>query len=396
MLPIKPSCDKLQLESFVGVINLIHTDLLFESNKHMGAVRAPIKGKKIVYESSSTFFSSKTLKSILRFINSINERGYPSGMPVFFCFKKQVHFSDKLTYILFESICYQLIQSGHPVYVSLEPEYDIITHGFTSSPLWLLSTLKKGSQENFCDKFHHDFFKLHFRQVLQNDAKEEELSIMMDDIASFQKFFNIKEEDREKITEVLVELVGNAKEHSSGDCLIDFDISETYLKRNEDTKQYRGINIAILNFSPELLGTSIQQKLCNGYNLPERYDQVRQALEYHRPFFSDHYMEEDFYNIATFQHRISGRNQNITGGTGLTKLIQSLEESSDAYSCYVLSGQRRLEFQKDYMMYKDGLWIGFNEQNNFLKDPPNSDLLQSNPIFLPGTAYNLNFVMEVI
>lgn len=374
---------------------MIHTDLLFEANAQIGAGKAPIKNKAIVYESKSELFNGLTLKSILRFINAINEKGYPSGMPVFFHFKNKVEFSDKLTYVLFESICYQLIQNSHPVYVSLKPNYDIITHGFTSSPLWLLTTAKKGGQEKFCNKFHKDLFRLHFRKVLEKSAKGEELSEIMDDIATFQKPFSIKEEDREKITEVLVELIGNAKEHSSGDCLIDFDISETYFKRSEDGKRYRGINIAILNFSPELLGTSIQQKLCSGANLPERYNQVRKALECHRPFFSAHYLEEDFFNVATFQHKISGRNESITGGTGLTKLIQSLEESSDAYSCYVMSGQRMLEFQKDYMMYKDGLWIGFNEQNDFLNKPPNTNLLLSNPIFFPGTAYNLNFVMEV-
>lgn len=372
-----------------------HTDLLFKSNEHIGARKAKIKNKAIMYENDSAVFNGRTLKSILQFINGISEKRYPLGMPIFFSFKKKVRFSDKLTYVLFESICYQLIQSGHPVYIHLKPDYDIITHGFTSSPLWLLSTTKKGGQGKFCDKFHHDLFMLHYRKVFENSAKGKELSEIMDDIAIFQKCFNIKAEDREKITEVLVELIGNAKEHSSGDCLIDFDISETYLKRHEDEKQYRGINIAILNFSPELLGSSIRQKLCSGDDLPERYNQVRKALECHRPFFSEFYLEEDFYNIAAFQHKISGRNESATGGTGLTKLIQSLEESSDAYSCYVVSGQRMLEFQKDYMMYKDGLWIGFNEQNDFLNDPPNTDLLLNTPFYFPGTAYNLNFIMEV-
>ena len=129
---------------------------------------------------------------------------------------------------------------------------------------------------------------------------------------------------------------------------------------------YHGINIAILNFSQELLNTSLKQKL----------HLVRQAYNYHQPYFNEQYLEEDFYNIATFQHKISGRRGNTsTGGTGLTKLIRSLEETSDAYMCYVVSGQRRLQFKKEYMQYNEDYWIGFNNANNFLTAPPSPSLL---------------------
>lgn len=376
---------------------MIYTNLLFDANKCIGIAKPQIENKAIIYENNNAFFNVETIRSILRFANGIADKRYPSGMPVCFSFKKGVQFSDKLAYILFENICYQLIQNGHPVYIDLNPKCDIITHGYHSSPLLLLTTQKADKEKKYLSKFHQETYELHFRRVLLNHAKEEELSIMMDDIATFQKPFDIKADDREKITEVLVELVGNAKEHTSGDCLIDFDISSTYLKRgNDDRKRYRGINIAILNFSPELLGTSIQKKLCDSEELPERYRLVRKAHEYHQPYFCDLYQEEDFYNITTFQHKISGRNQKITtGGTGLTKLIQSLEESSDDYSCYVVSGWRKIEFQKEYMAYNADHWIGFNDANDFLTTPPNPSLLQKSPVYFPGTAYNLNFVMEV-
>lgn len=322
---------------------MIYTELFFESNKHFGCAKTSIKEGAVVFECDREQFDGPLLRRIFRFVNAINAKGYPSGIPVRFFFRKKIQFSDKLTYVLFECICYQLIQSNHPVYVYINPRYSITTHGYSSSPLKLLSTGKLTSVSKFSDKFHHDFYQFHFRRVLCNNAQEDELSKLMDDIAIFQKPFNIKDDEREKIAEVLVELVGNAKEHSSGDCLIDFDISEKYIKRGVDGKNYHGINIAILNFSPELLNTSIKRKLCDCENLSERYNLVQQAYKCHQPYFGDQYLQEDFYNIATFQHKISGRSGNIsTGGTGLTKLIQSLEESSDAYSCYVVSGQRRL------------------------------------------------------
>lgn len=377
---------------------MIYTNLLFETNKCFGIPRVQFRDKTISYKNKSDIFSIETIRSILRFANGIIYKGYPSRMPVCFYFKKDVRFSDKLAYILFESVCYHLIQCGHPIYIDLKPDCDIITHGYQSSPLLLLTTKKVGRGEKYNSKFHQETYGLHFRRVLQNHAQEEELSMMMDDIAIFQKLYDIKSEDREKITEVLVELVGNAKEHTSGDCLIDFDISSTYLKRDANNgKRYRGINIAILNFSPELLGTSIRKKLFDCDELPERYNLVRKAYEYHKPYFGEIYQEEDFYNITTFQHKISGRDQKVTtGGTGLTKLIQSLEESSDAYNCYVISGWRKIEFQKEYMLYNEDYWIGFNDENDFLMAPPSPNLLQRSPIYFPGTAYNLNFVMEVM
>lgn len=380
-----------------GGKNLLHTELFFKSNNCFGPVRILVKNSTIFFESEKTLFDCEMLRSIIQFANTINQKKYPSKMPVYFSFNQKVQFSDKLTYVLFECICYQLILEGHPVYVSINHNHKITTHGYNSSPLWLLSTGKKSDVAKFLEKFQHDLYKLHFRKVLLKDSGKDELCKLMDDIAIFQKPFDIKEEDREKIAEVLVELVGNAKEHSSGDCLIDFDISEEYFKRGIEGKMYHGINIAILNFSGQLLNTSLKQKLNFNENQSERYNLVRQAYNYHQPYFNEQYLEEDFYNIATFQHKISGRRGNTsTGGTGLTKLIRSLEETSDAYMCYVVSGQRRLQFKKEYMQYNEDYWIGFNNANDFLTAPPNPNLLNRNPFFFPGTAYNLNFIMEVM
>lgn len=86
MLRIESSCDKMQLESSWRSHNLIHTDLLFEANKDIETRKVSIRNKAIVYESSSVEFDSRTLKSVLRFINSFSGR-YPLGMPVFFTLK---------------------------------------------------------------------------------------------------------------------------------------------------------------------------------------------------------------------------------------------------------------------------------------------------------------------
>ena len=109
----------------------------------------------------------------------------------------------------------------------------------------------------------------------------------------------------------------------------------------------------------------------------------------------DTYKEEDFFNIASFQHKISGSiKKNTTGGTGLTKLVSSLEKQSDAHKCYLITGNRALWFFHQYLEYNQDGWIGFNTENDFLNKTPAYTVIGPNSIYLPGTAYNLNFVMK--
>ena len=98
--------------------------------------------------------------------------------------------------------------------------------------------------------------------------------------------------------------------------------------------------------------------------------------------------------MTAFQHKISGRENSITGGTGLTKLIESLETRSETHICYVQSGKRVVIFKPEYLSYNDDGWLGFNENNDYLTTAPQENLFSGNHYLLPGTAFNLNFVMK--
>ncbi len=37
----------------------------------------------------------------------------------------------------------------------------------------------------------------------------------------------------------------------------------------------------------------------------------------------------------------------------------------------------------------------YNKERNFIDFPPSNEVVGKCPIFFPGTAYNLNFVIEV-
>lgn len=364
-------------------------------------IHLEIKKGQIFVRISQEKVDGFTIGKILKITDYIvNVKKYPR-IPVVFCFAaKDLNFADKMVYILFECVCYYLIENNYRVLIKMTPKPFIHTNGIETSPLNLLRTGKYDHIKKFEQKFENDFYGKHFRRVISNcDKDSKELSILMDEIASFQKLFDIREDNREKVTEVLVELVGNALEHSMGDCLIDLDIAENYVKAGgENGKKYLGINIAIVNFSEELLGSALTEKIITSKEeLPERYERVKDAYRTHKKHFGEKYSDEDFFNIATFQHKISGRAENVTtGGTGLTKLIKSLEEESDAYECYVISGRRILLFKHEYMKYNEDGWIGFNEENNFLEMPPSPSILDTTSIFFPGTGYNLTFVMEVM
>lgn len=216
---------------------------------------------------------------------------------------------------------------------------------------------------------------------------------MMDDIAYFQNPYSIETEYREAISEVIVELIGNASEHGEANCLVDFDIAPSY-SRADSEKEFFGLNLAIVNFSHQLLGTALKNKLKQPEIQGTRYNAVRKAYKYHSQFFNLNYTEEDFFNLTAFQHKISGRKDSMTGGTGLTKLIKSLETRSEAHMCYVQSGERMIVFRPEYLTYNNDGWLGFNESNNYISDAPQNSLFSSNCYTLPGTAFNLNFVMK--
>lgn len=374
-----------------------HLELLFSQNASIPcANRVIINNGAFVFECNERFFSYSTLRNMIGFVNAITTKYRGVKLPIVFNLH-DVQIVDKLIYILFECICeYLIVDCSYKVLVNSSVRDTINTEGIRSSPIQLLTTGKIDHQKKFKDKFKFDIYKCHYRRLLtESEICKTDLScVVLDEIAQFQRMFNVDDDCREAISEVLIELVGNAGEHGHSDCLIDFDIAPDYIKEGS-SKEYVGINIALLNFSKELLCTSLKDKILNVSEAEDRYKVVTQAYLNHSKYFSQDYYENDFFNITAFQHKISGRPDNtITGGTGLTKLIESLETKSDAHMCYVATGNSKLRFQPEYLKYNKDGWIGFNDTNNYVDCCPKSELIVHNEIYIPGTAYNLNFVMQ--
>lgn len=371
-------------------------ELLMKCNDDHIYEKTKIENNKVVFHLEDEEFNYSTLRKIINFCNNIHNRDKKIKAQIVFQLDN-IKIVNKLIYVIFECICECLISEWrYEVRVTFDNVDHIWSEGIQSSPLLLLETGKKEYLEKFQQRFSFDIYKRHFRRVIKGNeqADSDVLCKLASDINSFLKFFSVREEYRDAISEVAVELMGNAGEHTQSDCLIDIDVSKEYIKI-ANGQNYYGINIAIINYSDKLLGDGIKEKTANCELLDERHEKVKKAYKIHKNEFNEHYTEQDFYSVASFQHRISEREEVYTGGTGLTKLIQSLESKADMHMCYVLSGKRGLVFKKEYLEYNDDRWIGFNKENDFLTQIPDIKIFDECDIFFPGTAYNLNFVMAV-
>lgn len=317
---------------------------------------------------------------------------------------EKANFDEKLLYILLECYLEHLISEHDiPVRIEYNEKTSIITKGLLSMPMQLLKDGTYEHRKKFLAKFQNEIYKGHYRKVYEPpyDGNLEYLSQAMTDICIFLVNKGVDDGIATEIAEVVVELVGNANEHTNEKCLVDIDVADKYLKKHGDpTQEYYGVNICVLNFSHILLGTQIQNKMCFNPILmidPEkapRYEQLKKAYLNHKKFFSEDYTEDDFFMLSAFQNKISGRvNDTLNGGTGLPQVIKSLESKSDNHACYVISGKRMMALRRDLLQYNDEMWLGMNKENDFIGHRPEAGVFGESQIFFPGTAFNLNFIL---
>lgn len=371
-------------------------DYIFKYNTSNNSKKLRFLNKKIICQIDNKTFGADVIIKIIGFVKNLSN--ILKGFPIVFKFTQFIKINDKLSYIIFECICYYLIEKGYKVYVSINYDYDIRTCGIKFSPLNLL---ENGNCIKYIDKFRFELYGNHFCKLItdRNYKNPEYLSLLYGDIDCFLRNVGINDERRDEMSQTISELIGNVCEHTSSDCFIDIDIADNYYKVDDNDSintsiKYYGVNIVILNFSENLLNHDIKIKTMGNTIEIDRYKKLVNAYNYHKQYFNKDYTEDDFFNIAVFQNRISGSSKkNEVGGTGLTCLIKSLQEKSDSDDCYVLSGNNIVYFLKEYLSYKDG-WIGFNKNNDFFTDIPDKYVLNRSKMFFSGTAYNLNFVMK--
>lgn len=112
-------------------------NLLFEKNAKNKKINKKllIINKCLTFQIKHGYLNAITLNRMLLFVNKISKL---KQIPVLFDLKNVI-LTDKLSYILFETICYELIKNGHTVFVNLDCKTDIRTIGIINSPLLLLN-----------------------------------------------------------------------------------------------------------------------------------------------------------------------------------------------------------------------------------------------------------------
>ena len=377
--------------------------LLFEKNKGTCKKIKLFNGREahcIINSDENGLWTGNGIRKMIAFSNQLKEQYRSAKIPVVFIFKGNT-FIDKLTFVFVECICYYLAQQGYFVQVYMTVKREIGIEGIESSPLLLLNNTGKKTAKEYLNKFCKDFYRNHYRRIIKaKDIKTNVIGELYTELDSFLKVFAVGENFRDKVSNTVAELVGNAIEHAGADCLIDVDVTTSYGKEGDtEDNHYYGVNIAVINFSDKLIGDDLKIKVYNKSNEfgIGRYSKVLEAFQNHKSEFNEDYLEEDFFNVSAFQHKISGRidlTDGVVGGTGLTKLIKALQESSEAYRCYVISGNRAVNFYHNYLEYDSEGWIGFNDDNDYIKSIPCEKIAGECLIYMPGTAFNLNFVFK--
>lgn len=375
-------------------------ELLFQFNKGKELYK-DIERRLIFNKKNITFeyklnipdglFCGNQICEILSVINYVSYKYRGQKIPIVLnC--GTIEFYDKLVFVFLECICYYMLEvRRQKIVVIFRANHTIWSEGIVFSPLVApdLSEFKK--------KFEGDLQGRHYRKIIAATAKNSgaDLSELMQDIDLFLINNGVSEKNSEELAEVLAELVGNSREHAYSDTLIDIDLTETtYKKELDETNNYYGMNTAIINFSPILFYQPLKIKIESGVELPSNYEYVKLAYEHHKTYFNKEYEECDFYSISSFQDKISGSMKKKMGGRGLTTLVKSLEEQADTHLCYMLSGNTIIFLMKELLNFDDNNFVGFNKVSNYLSDIPDKKTIGKISTYLPGTSYNLSFVVR--
>lgn len=307
------------------------------------------------------------------------------------------YLADETTLILFEMIIYYLLKKDicQITYTISFKTTSLGYHQFKRSNLFKHNT-KKVNRVNFIKQFEKKFYidQYHFRKLCINNEdnrKGKFLSILFSEITSFLTSNNVDEDYANSLSETITEIVGNSLEHSDGDCLL--DIKVVY----DSVNKFKNINVTTISITDILLGSNIKKYLDDSSNsiYSPRNKIVLEAYNNHRQYFSPQYDIDSFGTISVFQKYVTTRKDSLnTGGTGLTTLIKELKSKAELDYCYVISGNDTLYFKEQFLDLTDDGLIGFNENNNYIKEIPSLKVLTKNKNIFSGTIYNLSFILK--
>lgn len=368
-------------------------------------------GKKYFqFKNKMNVLNDAVVRNIIEFLNSVKTKKIK--LPVFLDIG-QVTVADKLSYIVLECLAYEMLNLGYSVTVKFKPNSNIDTSGINNSPLrhlnecWSRFSSNKDHRESEFKKEFNSITEVRKYRRLISPKSNSYLSKLTTDLILFLKHqFEFSETYRKieyddimvrKLANTIGELVGNATEHGGGDCLLDIDITHNFTHSKKQGSTFGAVNIALLNFSDTNFGDMVKNKILNtDLSKNIRYQKIKVAYDTHQSYFNDNYNEKHFWNVASIQDKISGRPDNYNnGGKGMTDLIKSVQNFTHEDYCYMMSGKEILKFKKELLKQDSDGFIGFNK-TSFLQSGPETTTLAKSKVYLPGVAYNLNFILEEV
>ena len=368
-------------------------------------------GKKYFqFKNKSNFLNDVAIKNIIKFLNLVKTKKFK--LPVFLDIG-QVTVADKLSYIVLECLVYEMLSLGYSVTVKFNPKSKIDTRGISNSPLRFLNECfssfskdKTYRETEFRKEFNSITKGIKYRRMISPKSNSYLSKLTSDLILFLKNQFEFSDNYRRveydeitvtKLANTIGELVGNATEHGGGDCLLDIDITHNFKHSKKQGSKFGAVNIAVINFSETNFGEKVKNKILNtDLSKSNRYQNIKVAYDTHQSYFNNEYNEKHFWNLASVQDKISGRPDNFNnGGKGMTDLIKSIQKLTHEDYCYLMSGKEILKFKKELLKQDSDGFIGLNK-TSFLQSTPETTTLGISKVFLPGVAYNLNFILEEV
>lgn len=375
----------------------INVGLLLE---HVEPNGIDISNRKAVIKIKTRKFDSASINKILEYIKYLEKIEYTINVVIDI---KSSIISDHGSLVILEMIVKHILENTkHKVKV----RYD-----FKSS--YLGESLFKGTilydytntqffinREKYIETFNEKILinKMHFRKLFNNcetSLKTDSLSKFGTELNLFTTSLGVSREYADMIIEISQELVDNAIDHTSGDCIFYASLVEVPKKKESDN--YKLLNITVANISEENLGSGIIEMVkAKNFDSNKSGDRlIKEALGFHEENFNDKYDLESFCLLSAFQKSTTTRKDGkATGGMGLTTLIKGLSEKAYKEHCYALSGNKVVVLKKDYLNLDENGLIGFNEDNDYLKSIPDLKVIRSTALKFSGTIYNLSFLLE--
>lgn len=336
-------------------------------------------------------FNIESIYSIIEHIKWVNEKVERGSIKILI---ESTSIADQVIVLIFESIIYHVLNNMN---ISIKYRFNLQQNTigyqcYKNSILYKYNNCKI-IKEKYIKEYEKNIIidKNHYRKRCIRSEDKSQLSITMDEIACFFKNLLLDEAYSEDLTEVIIEIIGNAVEHSKSSCISSINVLDS------SGGKEKIIDVAIIDYSDIYLGTGMEKYLESDskhlYN--ERNGIVLEAYNNHKEYFSDLYGLSDFAMISAFQKNVTSRiNTPFTGGTGLTKLIKALIDKSTQNYCYVCSGETIIFFHRDFLNLTDDGLIGFNKENDYLNKIPNLEIVSKNSYNINVNAYNLQFIFK--